>query len=109
MVPLTARAVYPRDSLWRGVGRRLGLVTPVHEVLYPSAAWPSRQFFWDLVAERLRSMARPYLSLAVRTDHHDFGEASRIRQLFDALPAHPLARLLHFVDPLEVASSLLRA
>jgi len=109
MVPLTTRAIYPRRPLWRRGARRLGLVRPDREVLYPSVAWPSPQFFWDLVADQLRSMASPYLSLAIRTDHHEFQEASRVKQLFDALPNHPLASLLHFVDPLEVAPNLASA
>ena len=109
MVPLTTRAIYPRRPLWRRVARRLGIVRPDREVLYPSGAWPSPQFFWDLVADQLRSMPQPYLSLAIRTDHHEFGEASRVRRVFEALPGHSLAGFLRFVDPLEVAPRLVGA
>jgi len=106
MVPLSTRASYPRRPLWRRVARRLSLLEPERELLYPAAAWPSPRFFWDRVEEQLQSMPRPYLALAIRTDHPELREAERVRRIFDALPEHPLASCLLFVDPLEVASSL---
>ena len=106
MVPVSTRASHPRRPLWRRVPCRLALVEPEREVLYPAAPWPSPRFFWDRVAEQLRSMSRPYLSLGVRTDHHELREAARVRRILDALPEHPLATSLRFVDPLEVAPSL---
>lgn len=106
MVPLSTRASYPRRPLWRRAARRLALLEPEREVLSPAAPWPSPRFFWDRVAEELRSMPRPYLSLAVRTDHDGLRQAVRVRRIFDALPEHPLAGSLRFVDPLEVAPSL---
>ncbi len=44
--------------------------------------------------------------LVIRTDHPELPEAERVRRIFDALPEHPLASGLLFVDPLEVAPSL---
>jgi len=98
--------MYPRRPLWRWVARRLALLEPDRELFYAGTAWPSPRSFWDLVAEELRSMPRPYLSLAIRTDHSGLLEAARVRRIFNALPEHPLAASLRFVDPLEVAASL---
>jgi len=106
MVPVSTRASHPRRPLWRRVPCRLALVEPEREVLYPAAPWPSPRFFWDRVEEQLQSMPRPYLALAIRTDHPELREAERVRRIFDALPEHPLASWLLFGDPLEVAPSL---
>ena len=75
-------------------------------VLYPSFDWPSPEYYWDLVARQLESMARPYLSLSARTDAPDSVELARVRRLFEFLPRHPLADRLRFVDPLTAASAL---
>ncbi|HEY1236176.1 MAG TPA: hypothetical protein VGH22_22550 [Candidatus Binatia bacterium] len=76
-------------------------------VLYPSIEWPSPEFFWDLVAERLRSMPNPYVSLGVRTDAPGSILFARVRTILDALPRHPLATCLRFEDPVDVAPNLL--
>jgi hypothetical protein len=110
MVPLSTAPLRLQSPLWRRAARRLlrgsdGARSKV-QVLYPGLEWPSERFFWDLVARQLRTMRRPYLSLAIRTDADDLKIAARVRRLFEALPGHPLAERLHFVDPLDVAHSL---
>jgi hypothetical protein len=101
MVPVATRPHGPRRPLWRRAARRVLRRPPmVAEVLYPSADWPSPRAFWDMVAEQLRSMRQPYLSLGVRTDAHASAVAGRARRIFDALPEHPLARELRFENPL---------
>lgn len=110
MVPLATRLVPPEKPLWWRVARRLARGSsgswPKVQMLYPSAEWPSERSYWDLVARQLRSMRRPYLSLAIRTDADDLKIAARVRRLFEALPEHPLAQRLRFVDPLYIAPTL---
>ena len=110
MVPLSTAPVTSPKPLWRRVARNL-LGQPKErdgevQVLYPSVEWPSPRFYWDLVTRQLRSMKRPYLSLAIRTDADDLRIAARVRRLLEALPDHPLAPHLRFVDPLTVAKNL---
>jgi hypothetical protein len=75
-------------------------------VLYPSAPWRNERHFWDVVTNQLSAMERPYLSLAIRTDARGSEPAVRVERLFSALPKHPLAQRLRFVDPLDVAAAL---
>lgn len=108
MVPnTTGSAVQPRPA-WRQLARHLILGSAGQDVLFPSADWPSASFYWDLVARQLRSMDRPYLSLAIRTDSPDSALLGKVRQLFDELPEHRLAEQLRLVDPLDIAPDLAR-
>ena len=100
MVPLASRSLVGRRRLWRRVARRLLRGPAPVEMLYPTAGWRSPSGFWDLVEQQLRSMRRPYLSLAVRTDAAASDIAGKVRRIFDALPGHPLAQRLRFDDPL---------
>ncbi|MBK7685838.1 MAG: hypothetical protein IPJ25_07320 [Rhodocyclaceae bacterium] len=79
---------------------------PTAHMLYPSVPWPSPDFFWDLVWQQLRSMERPYLSLAIRTDAQEVKRTAEMRKIFEALPGHPIAKHLRWVDPLEAIDSL---
>lgn len=107
MVPLSTTALLPFRPLWKRIARRLvGKPSPPARVLYPSNKWPSSRFYWDLVARELRSMRRPYLSLAIRTDAAEGNIASRVREIFTVLPKHPLAEQLRFVDPRDAAPRL---
>ncbi len=109
MVPLTTGSVRLEKPLWRRVARRVlrGSHRSPPQILYPSVnKWPSESFFWDLVTQQLRSMRKPYLSLAIRTDADDLKTSSRVRRIFEALPHHPLAERLQFVDPLHFAHRL---
>lgn len=102
IVPLTTRSLVPKHPRWRRVARRIvrGRVPSAVEVLYPFASWPSAHGYWDVVDQQLRSMRRPYLSLAIRTDAPTREMAGRVRRIFDALPGHPLAQRLRFENPL---------
>jgi hypothetical protein len=75
-------------------------------MLYPTLEWPSADFYWDLVARRLQSMRRPYLSLGIRTDAPGSLLVDRVRQILDALPQHALSEWLRFEDPVEIAPTL---
>lgn len=81
-------------------------LTPTAHMLYPSVPWPSPSYFWDLALQHLMSMERPYLSLAVRTDKHDMRLTADVRKVFEALPNHPIAKHLRWMDPLDVVGSL---
>lgn len=108
MVPLATTALLPFRPLWKRMARRLvGKPSPPARVLFPTSKWPSARFYWDLVARELQSMRRPYLSLAIRTDAAERTNGSRVREIFTALPKHPLAERLRFVDPLDAAPRLL--
>jgi hypothetical protein len=107
MVPLATCRLPPEQPLWRkAVKRLLRRPPPQVQVLYPTGGWPSARFYWDLVERQLRSMCRPFLSLAIRTDAPDSAVAARARRIFDALPQHPLAEWLRFEDPLDIAPGL---
>jgi hypothetical protein len=77
---------------------------PTRTMFYLSLDWPSHAHFWDVVAYELRHMQAPYLSLAVRTDDPDSELLKKICRLLLALPSHPIARHLRFVDPLSAGN-----
>jgi len=95
-IPLTTGSgVLPQRGLVSALKRRLrGEPEPRHPVrmLYPSEDDWTERCFWDLVAQSLKSMDRPYLSLAIRTDRRESSRASRISRVFEALMRHPLAK-----------------
>jgi hypothetical protein len=62
---------------------------------------PSGAAYWDLVSRRLDRMHDPYFAFAVRTDPRETREIGRVRATLEALPDHPIARRLIFVDPAE--------
>lgn len=106
MIPLTT---YVPEILnrWQRFRRRLrGQPLPSARVLYPSLEWPSPKHFWDLAERQVRSMRRPYLSLAIRTDAADVILTQRERDLMEALLTHPLSKRLRFIDPLEAVKKL---
>jgi hypothetical protein len=110
MVPLTTAPVQPRAKGWRNLVQRFRhwRQEPAEmQMMYPALEWPSERFYWDSVERQLDSMRRPYLSLGIRTDAADVNISACVRRIFEALPHHPLAERLRFVDPLERAASLL--
>ena len=110
MVPLTTRSLArPRPWWWRAARRVLRGPAPCWvEVLYPFSNWPDPDEYWDAVAQQLRSMRRPYLSLGIRTDAPNSETAVRVRRVLDALPRHPLAARLSFENPLTTFRDSLR-
>ena len=102
MVPLTTFVLQETTLLRRLAGKPL----PPSQVLYPSLEWPSPTYFWDLAAEQLNRMRRPYLSLAIRTDAAEGKIAKRVSSLLEALPTHPLSARLKFIDPLDAVNGL---
>ncbi len=109
LVPVTTG---PRRLPPRGVGLAVRRLFGRHprprstRVLSLAAPWPSDRYFWDVVAHRLDTMARPYLSLGLRTDAPGtVPQRTAVRRL-RALTRHPLARRLRFVHPLEVLDAL---
>ena len=107
LVPLTAYAGIPeRPAWWRRARRTVPTPAPEAQMLYPSVEWPSPEFYWDLVERQLESMRRPYLSIAIRTDAGDSNSLMHARRQFAALPLHPLAERLSFVDPLDIVPGL---
>ena len=108
MVPLSSTRLRPGKPLWRQAGgtiKRRARALPQVLRMAPWAHSPAG--FWDLAAAHLRASARPYLSLALRTDAPSSGDARRVRAVLAHLPCHPLARRLRFVDPLEAVPALM--
>ena len=108
MIPVASRSLAPEPPLWKRAARRvLGRPwQPRVEVLYPTDERLAPHAYWDAVAAELDSMRRPYVSLGIRTDAPDSDVAVRVQRLFEALPTHPLAERLRFVDPVEAAPAL---
>jgi hypothetical protein len=111
MIPLsTGYAVLPPRGLIPRLKRRLrgesGPDPGQVRMLYPSEDDWTERGFWDLVSQQLRSMERPYVSLAIRTDRFESARGSRVSRVFSALMRHPLARRLRFVDPLSVTERI---
>ena len=108
MVPHSATRLDRTDGVRRRVRRRLRepLRRPPAYVLFPSVAWPSERpaDFWDLVERQLATMQRPHVALAFRSDAPDSVVSRRALGVLDALPDHPIARRLQFVDPLVAAA-----
>jgi hypothetical protein len=77
------------------------------QILYPGLNWPTPTHFWDLAADSMRKMRRPYLSLGVRTDAAQSKILRDVLALLEALPSHPLSERLAFVDPLDAAARLM--
>jgi len=111
MFPTSVTRWQPKDPWRRRVRRRVrhGSKAPDRpgraQVLYPSQPWPNPSFFWDLAERQLASMEHPHLSLGIRTDAPSSREAQLSYGVLDALPEHPLAKRLQFVDPIAVASA----
>ena len=76
-------------------------------VLHLAERWESAKSYWDVVSEEIGHMRHPYLSLAVRTDAPGSSPIVRSRKLLASLFEHPLGKRLHFVDPVDVAESLI--
>jgi hypothetical protein len=109
MVPMSTYLVTRRQNRLRRILQRV-LPQPTRQrrrVLHLSEQWPSGASYWDLVAEQTRSMNRPYISVAVRTDAPGSAPVVNARKRFDALLQHPLSKCLHFVDPLGIAAALI--
>jgi len=106
MVPLSTSPLFPEPPVWKRAAKWLLGRRQQVQVLYPSAGWPSGYSYWDLVERQLRSMRRPYLSLAIRTDQSGSAVAAATRRIFQSLSQHPLAERLRFTDPLEVGARL---
>jgi hypothetical protein len=110
MIPLSTRSgVLPSRGLIPMLKRRLDRESergPVR-VLYPTEDDCTERGFWDLVAQQLESMERPYVSLGIRTDRFESPPSARVSRVFTALTQHPLARRLRFVDPLSVKERIM--
>lgn len=109
LVPLTSARMPFNATPWRRIASRLKhpMARAPWRVLYPHARWPDPREYWDHAMAAVDSMSRPHLALAIRTNGPDSEAHQHARRVLEALPAHPLARRLHFLDPLEVAPALL--
>lgn len=107
MIPLTTY-LEPTEPTrwWRRLGRGRPAARAEARVPYLTEEWPSAQSYWDLVDRQLGSMQHPYLSLGVRTDLPGSTRLVNMQQMLGALPRHPVAERLRFVDPLEVVGQL---
>jgi len=72
-----------------------------YEPLNPWKLWPSPQRFWDLAWRAADELPAPYLAFALRTDAPNTDSHRRVRELFEYLPRHPIAKRIRIVDPLS--------
>ena len=108
LVPLSTTNHLRIDTpRWKRSAKRVLRGPEPATMLYPSVALESSDLFWKLALWELEAMDRPYLSFALRTDDPGSDCGRNVRRLFAALPRHPIARQLRFVDPLEVVGTLL--
>jgi hypothetical protein len=109
MVPMSTYSVTRRQNRLRRILQRARpqQVRQKRRVLHLSEQWPRGASYWDLVTEQIRSMPRPYISVAVRTDAPGSAPVINARKRFDALLQHPLSKRLQFVDPLDIAPALI--
>lgn len=107
LIPLTTY-VEPAEPTrwWRRLRGGRDAAPAEARMPYLNQEWPSAQSYWDLVDRQLRSMPRPYLSLGIRTDLPGSTSLVRTQRMLAALPRHPMAERLRFVDPLEVVEQL---
>ena len=75
-------------------------------MLYPAEDDWTERGFWELVNHALKSMERPYVSLAIRTDRSSSWRAARVCRVLETLIQHPLAKRLRFVNPLDVLTEI---
>lgn len=105
MIPLTSGSFELPSTIWRLRLRRFmrsTLASTPISIFYPTLDWPNADYFWNLVAHELRSMRRPYLSIAIRSDAPGSSHTRKVSELLEALIHHPLAKSLRFVDPADV-------
>lgn len=108
MVPMATYVRTAPQPFWRGALQRFLRQAPQGKVrvLHLSEPWPNAKLYWDLVSKQIQGMRRPYLSLAIRTDAPGSSPIVHALKLLDSLSQQPLSKRLHFLDPLEIASSL---
>jgi peptidoglycan/xylan/chitin deacetylase (PgdA/CDA1 family) len=109
MIPLTsARIPFGASPVRRGASRLKHPMTRAPwRVMYPHAAWPDGRAYWDRVASAVDSMARPHVAIGLRTSAPGTEAYENARRVLEALPSHPIASRLRFVDPVAAAPSLL--
>jgi hypothetical protein len=108
IVPQSSAPSRPERPAWRRGASwvRYGMRTPI-VTMYPAKAWPSPQYYWDLVERQLGSMPRPYVAIAARVEAPDCEIWGRTRSILEHLPSHPIAERLEFVDPVAAVPALL--
>jgi hypothetical protein len=72
-----------------------------YEPLNPWKIWPSPRRFWDFAHRAIDDLPAPYLAFALRTDAPNTDSHRRVRELFEYLPRHPIAKRIRIVDPLS--------
>jgi hypothetical protein len=106
VVPLTTYA--SRRPRWRRLldfAMRKTAREDIH-VLHLSEEWPDAKTYWDRAGAEIARMARPYLSVAVRTDAPGTAPLANAQRRLAALLDHPLSERLEFLDPIAAAPGL---
>ena len=96
---VTALAPF-RSRLKKRIRGHAGQALPVN--MWES--WPSPTAYWDLVARAADECPVPFVALTARSDPPSRPSNQTVRAMLAALPDHPLAKRLAFVDPLTFAS-----
>ena len=100
------RTTYDYPKALAPFKRRLKMTVRGRRSALPLNMWdsfPSPETYWDLVARAVDEAALPYLMVVLRSDPPERPSNQRVRAALAALPQHPLARRLAFVDPLAFA------
>ena len=109
LVPMSTRSIPVRQNRLQRLCRRLRRKPAPHQrrMLHLSEKSPSAAAYSDQIADQLKSMRRPYVSVAVRTDAPGSPPVRNALQHFEALLHHPLSKSLVFIDPLDAAATLI--
>jgi len=101
ILPLTAYDYSTALAPWpRNVVKKLLRRPRRYRPLNPWREWPSPKIYWDLVARAADEQPVRYFAFALRTDAPGSVTHQRVKALLEYLPQHPVAKRLHFVDPL---------
>lgn len=101
VVPLTSFDYATALRPWhRQIAHRLLNRPDNHLPLSPWMRWRNPTTYWDLVERAVDEPSAGYFAFATRTDDPTSASHRRVWELMDALPDHPIAKRLQFVDPL---------
>jgi hypothetical protein len=101
-VPLTAYDYNRASESWPRRAAKTLLAWPYKpQPLNPWKNWPDPSRYWDFMTRAADNAPMPYAAFAIRTESPESVPFKNALPLFEALPDHPIAKRLRFVDPLS--------